>query len=292
VVVESPPLFLAAAGAAYARLKRARLVVNVADRWPESAIELGALDNGAAIEAAERLERWIYRRAHAVTVPTDGLERALGAEPSAAGRVVKLGPAVDVARFAHLDPPVPHDGPLRVLYAGTVGLAHRIATLLEAAERAGPGVVQVTIAGAGAEADILRGGLPSNVRALGLVAPEQVPALYAETDAGVVLLRDRPVFQGALPTKLLECFAAARPVALSARGEAARLVEDAGAGIAVAPEDPTALAEAFRTLHADAELRTRLGAAGRRIAIERFDRPGSVESWAAVLEGVARNGRG
>ena len=52
-----------------------------------------------------------------------------------------------------------------------------------------------------------------------------------EADAGVVLLRDRPIFAGALPTKLLECLAAGRPAVLSARGEAAELVEDAGAGL-------------------------------------------------------------
>ena len=53
VVGESPPLFTAAAGAIYARSKRAAYVVNVADRWPASAVELGALRNGWAIAAAE-----------------------------------------------------------------------------------------------------------------------------------------------------------------------------------------------------------------------------------------------
>jgi glycosyltransferase involved in cell wall biosynthesis len=286
VVVETPPLFLAAAGALYARLKGAALIVNVSDRWPESAIELGALRHTRAIHAAEALERWIYRQADAVTVPTEGLERALGAEPAAAGRVVRLAPAVDAARFATIPPPNGHNGPLRVLYAGTIGLAHRISTLLDAAWQAGPDVVQVTVAGGGAEADRLQGPLPINVRALGLVPPDTVPGLYAEADAGVVLLRDRPILEGALPTKLFECLAAGRPAVMSARGEAAQLVERSGAGIAVPPEDPDALADAFRTLHADRRLQARLGAAGREVATTQFDRASSVLDWAALLEGV------
>ena len=59
------------------------------------------------------------------------------------------------------------------------------------------------------------------------------------------MLRDRDLFADALPTKLLECFAAGRPALVSARGQSAELVEHAQAGLAVPPEDPRALAEAF-----------------------------------------------
>ena len=86
VVAETPPLFTAAAGAAYARLKRARLVLNVSDLWPESAIELGALSDGRAAAAAHALARLCYRRAALITAPTRGIvdapERPSGGEPA------------------------------------------------------------------------------------------------------------------------------------------------------------------------------------------------------------------
>ena len=283
VLVESPPLFTAAAGVAYAAAKRAPLVVHVADRWPESAVELGALSHPRAIAAAEALERWIYRRAARVVVPTDGLRRAIDALPEAAGKVVQIPPAVDAERFAAAAPTP--GGPLRVLYAGTIGLAHGIDTLLDAARQAGPEVVQVTVAGGGAEAARLSDGVPANVRAVGIVPADAVPGLYAQSDAGVVLLRDRPILAGALPTKLLECLAAGRPAVLSARGEAADLVVATGSGIAVPPEDPQALAAAFRRLHADPALRRRLGETGRRIVNERYGRAAWLDAWAALLAG-------
>ena len=284
VVVESPPLFLAAAGVGYAAAKRAPLVLNVADRWPASAVELGALRDARAVRAAETLEAWIYRRAAAVTVPTEGLEAALSAHPDAAGRVARMAPAVDLERFDTGGAAA--SGPLRVLYAGTVGLAHGLETLLEAARLAGPEVARVTIAGGGAEAERLAAGASGAARFLGVVAAEEVPALYAEADAGVVLLRDLPIFAGALPTKLLECMAAGRPVVLSARGESAALVERSGAGLVVPPEDPRALADALRSLAADPELRARLGAAGREAVRAGYDRAASVRAWAALLERV------
>jgi len=250
VLAETPPLFLAGAAVAYARVKRAALVLNVSDLWPESAIQLGALRDRRAIAAARALERVAYRASSAIVVPTQGIAAALAGRAECAGKVEHVAPAVDVAGFA-CEPPR-RDGPLRVLYAGTVGLAQGLDTLLDAARSAGPAVVEVTVAGAGADLDDLRRRAAreriDNVQLLGAVAASAVPALYAAADAGVVLLRDRPLFEGALPTKMLESMAAGRPVVLSAAGESARFVEDSGAGVVAAPEDPAALAEAFRSL--------------------------------------------
>ena len=108
VLVESPPLFTAAAGVAYARLKRAPLVVNVADRWPASAVELGVLTDRRAIALAEALERWCYRHAAAITVPTESMAAALELLPEAAGKVTVVAPAVDLERF---DPSPPRAAP-------------------------------------------------------------------------------------------------------------------------------------------------------------------------------------
>ena len=185
---------------------------------------------------------------------------------------------------------------MRILYAGTVGMAHGLATLLDAAEAIaavadGP-AVEVTIAGDGAEASELRARLadrgPAGVRMLGTVPSERIPPLYAESDVAVVMLRDRPIFHGALPTKMLEAMAAGRPVVLSARGEAARLIESEGAGIVVDPENPAALADAFQRLAGDPGLRARLGAAGRRAVERDFGRAEWLARWHRVLEDAAK----
>jgi glycosyltransferase involved in cell wall biosynthesis len=290
VVCESPPLFLAGAAIPYARLKRAPLLLNVADRWPASAVELGALSSRRAVEAAELLERVAYRSAAAISVPTEGLVHDLESLPSAKGKVVRLGPAVDVDRF-DATPPRPA-GRLRVLYAGTVGMAQGLDTLVDAAARAGPEAVEVVVAGDGADAPLLRERVAreriDNVRMVGSVSHGDVPRLYAEADAAVVLLRDRPLFERALPTKMLEAMAAARPIILSARGEAAGLVSDCGAGLVVPPEDPEALARAFAHLAAARDRAADLGAAGRRCAVERFSREHMVDRWWDVLDRLAR----
>lgn len=292
VVAETPPLFTAAAGVPYAALKRAALVVNVADRWPASAVELGALSSRRAIAAAEALERWIYARADLITAPTAGIAEALGALPPSRGRVRRVWPVVDFERFPRCtQSEEPANRPLRVLYAGTIGLAQGVDVLVEASRLAGPGSVQTTIAGDGAEADRIRQlvgtGPVSNVRLLGGVAAESVPDLYAQADACAVLLRDRPIFAGAIPTKLVEAMAAGRPVLLSARGEAAELLARAGAGIVVGPEDPEALQAAIRALQADPARRHRLGQAGRRFVEDNLGSRRAAQEWGEVLTEAA-----
>jgi colanic acid biosynthesis glycosyl transferase WcaI len=155
VVVESPPLLHAGAAIPYARLKRAPLVVNVSDLWPDSAVELGALRSPAAIRAARAFERACYRAAAAIVCPTEGIAGDLASRPEASGKIRRIPPAVDLGRFA---PPVGNgersaadrDGEFRVLYAGTIGLSQGLGTLLDAAaalEREKDPPVEFLIAG-------------------------------------------------------------------------------------------------------------------------------------------------
>ncbi len=284
VVAETPPLLLAGAAPLYARMRGARLVLHVSDLWPDSVVELGAVTDPRAIAVARALERHAYRRSARIVAPTEGIARRLAARPEAAGRVQRIAPAVDVERFAA--PPVTRAGPLRVLYAGTVGMAQGVGVLVEAARRAGPGMVEVTVAGAGAELDAVRRAArdASNVRVLGAVPADAVPGLYARADVAAVLLRDRPLFADALPTKVFEAMAAGRPVVLAGRGEAAELVERAGAGVAVAPEDIDALAGCLVDLagRPEHELRA-IGARGEACA-RRHDRRTMIAAWTALLD--------
>lgn len=293
VVAETPPLFTAAAGVAYAAAKRAAYVVNVADRWPASAVALGALSNRRAIATAGALERFVYARADLITAPTRGIVDILGATPEAAGKTQRLWPVVDLDRFDPAPPldRIPAGAPLQLLYAGTLGLAQGLDVLVRASRFAGPGVVQTTIAGGGADgprlASLIREESATNVKLLGTVSPSEVPGLYAAADVAAVLLKDLEIFAAALPTKLLEAMAAARPVVLSARGEAADLVRAADAGLTIEPADPQALAEALRRLHADPALRQRLGRGGRAYAEANFGARRAADGWAEQLRCVA-----
>jgi colanic acid biosynthesis glycosyl transferase WcaI len=296
VIVESPPLFTAAAGVVVAALKRAPLLLNVADLWPDAAIQLGALRHRAVIAPARALERFAYRHAGVIAVPTRGLERTLRERGHAAERVIVVPHGVDPARF-----PLDSDArpvPGRVVYCGTIGMGHAVGTLIEAArmleER--DGRYEFLIVGDGAE----RAELDARARQWGLrsvtfagrLPRTQLPELLASADLAVATQRDLPLLADALSTKVLEYMAAARPVVAAASGWTAEVITSADAGVVCPPEHPAALAEAIAQVTADPDRARTMGLNGRRyveanltrrVAVERLDRAlGSMASQPAT----------
>lgn len=289
VIVETPPLLLAGSSIAYSKAKGAVLVVNVSDMWPDSAVALGTLRRPRMVSAARRLEHACYRAADAIVCPTRGIEAALGDLEESRGKVHRIPPSVDPELFPVA--PRRRNGAFRVLYAGTVGMSQGVGTLMDAAEILdGNAEIEIVIAGDGAEGPELRrrleqGGL-HNVTMLGRVPHERIPDLYADADAAVVLLRDKPLFEGALPTKMFEAMSAGRPLVLSAAGEAAMLVQEASCGVVVPPERPNELAAALSDLAGDRERAGRLGEAGRQAVVEGFSRERAFDRWYGLLTGL------
>jgi colanic acid biosynthesis glycosyl transferase WcaI len=290
VIVETPPLFTAAAGVVVARMKRAPLLLNVADLWPDAAIQFGVLRNRVAVGGAKRIERFAYRHADVIAVPTPGLQRVLRERGRPAEQVVLVPHGVDPARFPHAGDARPVRR--RVVYCGTIGMGHAVGILLEAARRleeAGEGH-ELLIVGDGAERRELearagRWGL-RGVTFAGRMPREQLPDLLATAEVTVATQRNLPLLADALSTKVLEYMAAARPVVAAASGWTAEVVADAEAGIVCPPEQPAALAEAIAGLTADPGRARAMGLNGRRYVEANLTRRVAVERIESALHSV------
>src|SRR5205809_4786592 len=147
-----------------------------------------------------------------------------------------------------------------------MGMAHGLGALLSAAERLrdrrDPAFVLV---GAGAERtrleeDAKRRGL-GNVMFAGPVDKEEVKQYWRLCDVALVLLKDASLFRHVIPSKIFEAMGTGRPIILGVRGESLELVQEAGAGIAIFPENPEALAEALTKLMDSPVLCREFGAA-------------------------------
>jgi glycosyltransferase involved in cell wall biosynthesis len=151
-----------------------------------------------------------------------------------------------------------------VIYAGNIGAAQDFPTILAAAERERD--VQWLIVGDGrmrpwVESEVGRRGL-TNVKLLGHRPSEDMPRLFAQADVLLATLRREPIFAYTIPSKIQSYLACGRPVIAAMEGEGARIIRDAGAGWAVPPEDPEALAQAVRA--ASGLERSELDAMGNR----------------------------
>jgi glycosyltransferase involved in cell wall biosynthesis len=113
-----------------------------------------------------------------------------------------------------------------------------------------------------------------------------MPAYLTMAGASLVPLRAAELFAGALPSKMFEAMACGTPVVLSARGEAATVLEEAGAGLVVPPEDPAALAAAIRRLKDHRAAAATMGRRGRAFVVREYSRTEQARRLDALLRGL------
>jgi len=278
LVVESPPLFLGLSGFVLSRLKRMRMIFNVADLWPETAVRLGVLQpQGLAYAVSSRLEAFCYRHAWLVTGQSRSIvadiERRFPGVPT-----YLLSNGVETARFSTLesgDPGLRAGSDCVALYAGLHGLAQGLEQVVEVARRLdGRSRCRFVLVGDGPDKaaleELARREAVANVVFLPSRPASDMPALLAAGD--MILVPLKVFIPGAVPSKLYEAMASGRPIVLVAHGEAADLVREHRAGIVVAPGDIDGFAEAVLALERDPDLRRELGENGRRAAEGPFNR--------------------
>lgn len=297
--VESPPLLLGLAALVYRRIKRAPYIFNVSDIWPQSAVELGALRNRFAVRLAEMLELHLYRRAARVSVVTPGMLERLAQRGVPRDKLFLLTNGVDTSVFQPAAPNMELARSLGLderkvfLYAGTHGMAQGLGTLLDAAKQTHNSDVVYVLAGEGAEKEALVRRAQSegiaNVKFLPNQPKQVMPDLLNLAYATIIPLKRLDLFKSALPSKMFESMATAKPIVASLWGEAAELIESAACGIVVAPEDPAALRQAVERLAADPSLARELGERGRRYVQDHFDRALIAARFMELLKDAARS---
>jgi glycosyltransferase involved in cell wall biosynthesis len=264
----SPPLPGPVAAAWAARLRRTPYVLDVRDLWPAAASALGELTNERAIALLTRLEHSLYRHAAAVTATTRPFCDHVAAIRSDGEAIHVPNGALD-AFVARDWPPRPAGGELVVGYFGNLGIAQGLDVVLDAAPQLA-GTARFLLMGDGPRSAELRRVVAErrleNVELAGQVPLDEVGAHMARCDALLVPLAADPIFAQFVPSKLYDSMAVGRTVLLATVGESVRILEAAGAGIAVPPGDGQALAAAIHRLAVEPGLADRLGAAGRAAA--------------------------
>lgn len=296
IIVESPPLFSGITGIFVGFVKRAPYMFHVSDLWPETAIQVGMLQNPLLIWLSKRIELLSYRRAAMVLAVTRGIQQAI-AEEIGPTRVMMLPNAVDTDFFRPGIDGMDLRNTLRVskqkylvLYAGTLGLGQQLDAALEAAAlfQNENSNVHFVFAGDGAEKKSLeRKAVKRKLSNVSFFAPFQktcMPQLLFTADCVLVSLRDAPIFRAALPTKLFEAMACARPVVLAATGEAEALVRESAAGCCARPGDHQSIHDAILHIQLHPKESEEMGRCGREYVLAEFSRERRVEELLTLLQ--------
>ncbi len=299
VIAMSPPLTLGLTGRVVATVRRAPLVFNIQDVFPDAAIETGAITNRYVIGAARWLERVSYRSADAVTVLSSDLGDNVRAKLPArlASRVHEIPNFVDTEAIVPLDRLTSYrselalgEGPV-VLYGGNVGFSQSLELVLGAAEALPD--VQFLVNGDGAARISLEDAashLP-NVTFRGYIAPELLDELLATGDIHVVPLK-AGLGRVSVPSKTYSIMAAGRPVLAAIDPDTAvpRILDESGGGVAVVPDDLDAFVGALTELLADPDEAAAMGRRGRAWAVANASPAAVGRAYSDLLGDLASGG--
>lgn len=296
VVATSPQFFTAVAGWAVAAVRRKRFVFELRDLWPASIAAVGALRESRFLRAMERVELFLYRRAWRIVAVTHAFRADLVARGIDGAKIAVVTNGVDLEsitpreRDAACARSYGVEGRFVVGYLGTHGMAHALDRVLDAADQlrerddihflfVGDGAAKAKLV-----AECERREL-TNVSFHAPVAKHAMPALWSLCDLALVHLKDTPVFETVIPSKIFEAMGAGRTVLFAGpSGEGARIVDEADCGVTVPAEDSAALARAVCRLADDDVERERLARNAHRAA-PRYSRDALAARMLQVLAG-------
>jgi putative colanic acid biosynthesis glycosyltransferase WcaI len=244
--------------------RRAPLVFDLQDIWPDSAVAVGVMQSSLALRLLRRLEPFFYRRCALIVGITEGFRQyllSLGVPPE---HLAVIHNGVDWQMFDAAD--VLCKGPVKFLLAGEGTDKPRLRKLAR-----------------------IRG--LQNVEFVDGVPRDRVAPILAACDAFLLVLRNHPLFDITIPSKIYEYMAAGKPILCSVGGEAAALVSSSRCGLVVNPSDSEALAAAVEKLRDDPVLCREMGESGKRCARERFSRDSLMAGYAELVEGLSSAGR-
>ncbi|MDZ4190356.1 MAG: glycosyltransferase family 4 protein [Hydrogenophaga sp.] len=255
-----PPLTVGMAAAIIKLFRRVPVVYDIQDMWPDTLRATGMLNNPKALAWVDKVCRWVYRRMDHIVVLSPGFKRLLlqRGVPEA-----KLSVIYNWADEASLAAPVgqvpatfPTSQQFRIVFAGNMGKAQALGTVLDAAallQQRGSRVCWVMLGG-GVEVARLKAEAEkrqlSNMVFLPPVPMAEVGAYLHNADALLVHLRKDPLFEITIPSKTQAYMTVGKPLLMAVDGDAADLVRQSGGGVVAESENAEALAQAAEQLAA------------------------------------------
>jgi glycosyltransferase involved in cell wall biosynthesis len=241
-----------------------------------------------AIAAAARASAWVADEVITVHEPLRELSIARGVPPEKIAVVMNSADTelFDVAR--HPRRPFMQDGELRLIHHSNLQRIYGLEVLVEAMARIGADLpVRADIYGDGPyrphlEAAVAQTGTADRVHLNGAVPMDELPALIAAADVGVIPSLPEPYMQYSLSTKLLEYAAMGIPI-IASDLRTIRAHFDGRAIHYVPGGDPDALAQAIRTVAADPVGTARMGAEAHRQEA-RYEWAAQAERYLAIVE--------
>ena len=263
------------------RKLRTHLSIWVQDIWPQSLEATGYVKNRFILNRVKNLVKWIYKKADTLLVPSHSFQIGLE-EIADTHKIIYYPNSIEDPASSAPKNKLPEDirkifeSGFNIVFAGNIGKAQSIPTLLQAAFELQDTDCRFVFVGNGSMLDWAKNkslelGL-SNTVFIGRIENDLMSSIYELSDALLLSLTGKEIFSYTIPGKLQAYLAAGKPVVASVNGEAGTVIKQAAAGVVFPAEDSKSLARGIREFRALSQsVRDEMGVSGRQYFKQHFD---------------------
>lgn len=292
----SPPLPLGISAFLVGKIKKVPFIFNVQDIFPQSVIDLGLLKSKILIRISELMEKFIYKKAHYITVHSEGNRENIISKNVNSEKVIRIYNWVDTNL---IKPSTDKNNIFRkknglgekfiVSFAGVMGFAQDLEVVIRCAELIklyknilflliGRGIKKNSLIKKTNDLQL------NNVKFLPLQPKEVYPSILESSDVCLVTL-NKSVKTPVVPSKLLSIMASGRPVvaSMNLNGDTPKIIKNAKCGFCVEAGNSEQLSEAILKLYHNSEMRYEFGRNGREYAEKHFSRKICVEEYKKLM---------
>lgn len=299
VLGTTPPIFQAVSALVVASLRGKPFLLEVRDLWPEFGISMGVLKNPLIIALSRWLENFLYKHANHILVNSPAYREYMLTKGVPDNKVTYIAYGTDVDMFnpsidgSSIRKELKVEDKFVVLYAGALGQANDIDTLLRAAERLKKEErIRFVLFGDGKERAHLETEAKNknltNVIFAGTRPKKDMPLIVASADACLAILQDIPAFRTTYPNKVFDYMAAGRASVIVIDGITRELIEASQGGVYVHPADDVMLAQKILELSQNPAQVKAMGASAREYLVKNLDRRDKLNETLGLLEKLVK----
>lgn len=226
------PVMMAEPGLLYKKKHHKEVILYCLDLWPES-LRIGGIKKGSlAYKIFEKISRNIYRNVDKILITSRSFKNYLISTFDIDANKIEYLPQYAEAQFLELKDKKKEGSTFDLLFAGNLGTAQSVSTIIEAADILKEKNIKFHIVGDGVEIQNLKRQASNlqNVIFYGRKALEEMPKYYEMADAMLVTMVDDPVISLTLPGKVQTYMAAGKPIVGAINGETKLILEESQGG--------------------------------------------------------------
>ena len=299
VMGTTPPIFQAVSAWVVALIRRKPFLLEVRDLWPEFGVSMGVLKNPIVIALARWLENFLYARATHILVNSPAYKEYMLGKGVPENKVTYIPYGTDIDMFnpdvdgSFIRKKMGLEDKFVVLYAGALGQANDIDTILRAAERLNnEDKIRIVLFGDGKERTRLESESArmklTNLIFAGVCPKKEMPLVISSADVCLAILQDVPMFRTTYPNKVFDYMASARGTVLVIDGVIRDVIESSDGGVFVQPGNDERLAKTILELSKDSQRVKQMGLNARAYLVRHLDRRDKLNETLKLLENLVK----